>query len=176
MGTPEYYSCICGGTASPLTDIMRRMMLNETLTLEEARLYDRIMNMCVDTPTLDTLYVLITALNMAAATRGLKVNLSLRRPAREPKRSPVKGFLGRHPDVAERAREKWPNIDKRERKMGQIERELRMHPDITTASMVTGVHTIYSGARVSLEERGMKNPDHIDVMSEAIEAAEALGL
>jgi hypothetical protein len=165
----QHYDCICEISATPLTDIMRRMMLGDSFTIEEARLYDRMMNMCVDTPTIDSLYVLINALKMRALARGLKVNLSLSRPARSPKAK-----SGETLAVFETLEfSETPG----ERKMGQIERELRTHQyDITKASMATGAHTVYSGARISLKMQYAVDPDPIDIMSEAIEAAEALGL
>ena len=55
---------------------------------------------------------------------------------------------------------------------GPIEYELRKNLSILTGP----TYRVYAGARAELRRRGMKKPEDIDITSEAIEAAEALGL
>lgn len=55
---------------------------------------------------------------------------------------------------------------------GYIENALRKNLSI----MSSPVYRVYAGARAELKRQGMKKPADDDVMSAAIEAAEALGL
>ena len=59
------------------------------------------------------------------------------------------------------------------RPIGPVERELRS----PVPGVITGqAYKVYQGARAALRGRGMDNAAHEDIMSEAIEAAEVLGL
>lgn len=56
--------------------------------------------------------------------------------------------------------------------MGHVEAELRADREV----MTSGAHRVYAGARAELRRRGVKKPTSREILSEAIEAAEALQL
>ena len=62
-------------------------------------------------------------------------------------------------------------INGRRRKLGWVEFELRQ----PSAVLTSRAHRVWAGARASLRRLGME-PGQLDIASEAIEAAEALGL
>jgi hypothetical protein len=59
-----------------------------------------------------------------------------------------------------------------ERAIGNVEAELREHRSVMTSA----AHTVYAGARAELRRQGNARPTNAEIVSEAIEAAEVLGL
>jgi hypothetical protein len=59
-----------------------------------------------------------------------------------------------------------------DRAQGHVEHELREGREILTSA----AHHVWAGARAELRRRGNAQPSSAEVASEAIEAAEALGL
>ena len=93
------------------------------------------------------LFVLISAVFRRADREGIRVNLSL-------------------------TRKKVSRVSERKLEIGLTERYLRSDNERIT----NGSHRIYAGALANLQKQGCTSPDWEDIMSEAIEAAEALGL
>jgi hypothetical protein len=161
-----------------MTDIMVRIMRNDALTLRESHIYNTVRDICRDAEYLDGLYILFIAINDVAVLRGLRLQIDLRR-LRMPKRARqhIREFK-------ESLKGLGPNQDRRaeaeedEREMGPLERELRAADSDNQGHLDLGrdAFRVYRGARVSLRLQCITDPDEIDIMSEAIEAAEALGL
>ena len=141
-----------------MNDIMVRIMRNEAFTPAEADIYDKIRNLCRDASDFDGLYVLVTAINDVATRRGFNLKMDLARQ-RVPKsaRRPIREFPGTLMEV------------------GPIERELRVCV-LSDVPLCGDAYVFFQGAREELHRRGMISPGNNDIMSEAIEAAEALGL
>lgn len=155
-----------------MKDALARLALNESLTNHEQVICDTVMNLLVDSPTIDGLVVLVAAINRKASLRGLNLRLDLTRPSSRRKSNLLRQFEA---GVPADAVFKWPDIGKNWRKMGPIETELR-HSITTHASLGDRTYAFYQGAKESLRFKYHIDPDDDDIMSEAIEAAEALGL
>lgn len=158
-----------------MTDIMARIARNEPMTAGEQEVYTRVMALCSGEQVVDGLFVLIEAINRKATMRGLTLSLTLRRPKRpRGQRMPIGKFNDTFHDTLKGI---WPSVyglppKEPEREMGFIEGALRKNLIV----MSSPVRRVYAGARAELRRRGMKEPENIDISSEAIEAAEALGL